>query len=111
MTSAPAGRPGHPAPSPPGTEPWQEFIPFLAFAPEVRKVIYTTNLIESINFQLRKVTKARGSFPTDEAAMKLLYLALRNISHQRGGEAGTGTHGWTAALNAFALQFPDRLPL
>lgn len=90
---------------------WQEFIPFLAFAPEVRKVIYTTNLIESINFQLRKVTKARGSFPTDEAAMKLLYLALRNISTQRGGEAGTGTHGWTAALNAFALQFPDRLPL
>lgn len=90
---------------------WQEFIPFLAFAPEVRKVIYTTNLIESINFQLRKVTKTRGSFPTDEAAMKLLYLALRNISTQRGGEAGTGTHGWTAALNAFALQFPDRLPL
>ena len=90
---------------------WAEFIPFLAFAPEVRKVIYTTNLIESINFQLRKVTKARGSFPTDEAAMKLLYLALRNISTQRGGEAGTGTHGWTAALNAFALQFPDRLPL
>ena len=90
---------------------WEEFTPFLAFAPEIRKVIYTTNLIESINFQLRKVTKARGSFPTDEAALKLLYLAIRNISTQRGGEAGTGTHGWTAALNAFALQFPDRLPL
>ncbi len=90
---------------------WEEFTPFLAFAPEIRKVIYTTNLIESINFQLRKVTKARGSFPTDEAALKLLYLAIRNISTQRGGEAGTGSHGWTAALNAFALQFPDRLPL
>jgi putative transposase len=88
---------------------WEEFTPFLAFAPEIRKVIYTTNLIESINFQLRKVTKARGSFPTDEAAMKILYLALRNISDQRGGEAGTGTHGWKTALNAFALQFPDRL--
>jgi putative transposase len=90
---------------------WQEFIPFLAFAPEIRKIIYTTNMIESINFQLRKVTKARGSFPSDDAAMKLIYLALRNVSTQRGGEAGTGTHGWKAALNAFALQFPDRLPL
>ena len=90
---------------------WEEFTPFLAFAPEIRKIIYTTNLIESINFQLRKVTKARGSFPTDEAAMKLIYLALRNISDQRGGEAGTGTHGWKTALNAFAMQFPDRLPL
>ena len=68
-------------------------------------------MIESINFQIRKVTKARGSFPTDEAAMKLLYLALRNISNQRGGQSGTGTQGWTAALNAFALQFPDRLPI
>jgi putative transposase len=90
---------------------WEEFIPFLAFAPEIRKIIYTTNLIESINFQIRKVTKARGSFPTDEAAMKLIYLALRNVSNQRGGHAGTGTHGWTAALNALALQFPDRLPI
>lgn len=90
---------------------WEEFTPFLAFAPEIRKIIYTTNLIESINFQLRKVTKARGSFPTDEAALKLIYLALRNISDQRGGEAGTGTHGWKSALNAFAMQFPDRLPL
>lgn len=57
------------------------------------------------------MTKARGSFPTDDAAMKLLYLALRNISSQRGGEAGTGTNGCKTALNAFALQFPDRLPL
>src|SRR3954468_16273846 len=95
----------------PAKRAWEGFTPFLAFAPEIRKVIYTTNVIESINFQLRKVTKARGSFPTDEAALKLLYLAIRNISDQRGGEAGTGTHGWTAALNAFALQFPDRLPL
>jgi len=90
---------------------WDDFTPFLTFSPQIRKIIYTTNMIESINFQIRKVTKARGSFPTDEAAMKLLYLALRNVSTRRGGEAGTGTPGWTAALNAFAIQFPDRLPI
>jgi len=77
---------------------WQEFTPFLAFDPEIRKIIYTTNMIESINFQIRKVTKARGSFPTDEAAMKLIYLALRNVSTQRGGHAGTGSQGWKRAL-------------
>lgn len=90
---------------------WEEFVPFLAFDTEIRKVIYTTNIIESINYQLRKITKTRGSFPTDDAAMKLIYLGLRNISSQRGGELGTGTWGWKRALNAFALQFPDRLPL
>lgn len=90
---------------------WEEFTPFLAFAPEIRKIIYTTNAIESLNFCIRKVTKARGSFPTDEAAMKLIYLAVRNLSPNRSGDLGTGTHGWTAALNAFALQFPGRLPL
>jgi putative transposase len=89
---------------------WEEFTPFLAFAPEIRKVIYTTNLIESINFPLRKVTKARGSFPTDEAAMKLLYLAIRNIGDQRGGEAGTGTHGWKNALNALPCSSPTVYP-
>lgn len=90
---------------------WEEFIPFLAFAPEIRKVIYTTNLIESINFQLRKVTKNRGHFPNDDAAVKLLYLALRNMKPERGGELGTGTYRWKQALNAFAIHFPDRLPL
>ncbi|WP_103021785.1 IS256 family transposase, partial [Mycobacterium avium] len=58
---------------------WAEFVPFLAFPVEIRKIIYTTNAIESLNYQLRKVTKARGSFPSDAAAMKLLYLAIRNI--------------------------------
>src|SRR3954469_18146870 len=72
---------------------WPEFIPFLDYPPELRRVVYTTNLIESINFQLRKITKTRGHFPSDEAAMKLLYLGLRNISSNRGGESGTGTHG------------------
>jgi putative transposase len=90
---------------------WEEFIPFLNFPVESRKVIYTTNQIESINFQLRKVTKNRGHFPNDDAAIKLLYLALRNINPERGGDLGTGTYGWKKALNASALHFPGRLPI
>ena len=86
-------------------------MPFLAFPVEIRKIIYTTNAIESLNYQLRKVTKARGSFPSDAAAMKLLYLAIRNINQKRGTSPGSGTYRWTEALNAFAIQFPDRLPL
>jgi putative transposase len=89
---------------------WEEFIPFLDFPVPIRKVIYTTNQIESINFQLRKVTKNRGHFPNDDAAIKLLYLALRNINPARGGDLGTGTYGWKQALNAFAIHFPGRLP-
>jgi len=90
---------------------WAEFVPFLAFPVEIRKIIYTTNAIESLNYQLRKVTKARGSFPSDAAALKLLYLAIRNINQKRGSNPGSGTYRWTDALNAFAIQFPDRLPL
>jgi putative transposase len=90
---------------------WPEFIPFLDYPPELRLVVYTTNAIESINFQLRKITKTRGHFPSDEAAMKLLYLGLRNISSKRGGESGTGTHGWKTALNTLVVLFPGRLPL
>jgi putative transposase len=90
---------------------WPEFVPFLDYPPELRRVVYTTNAIESINFQLRKITKARGHFPSDEAAMKLLYLGLRNISSNRGGESGTGTHGWKTALNSLVIHFPGRLRL
>ncbi|MGH3940262.1 MAG: IS256 family transposase [Pseudonocardiaceae bacterium] len=90
---------------------WPEFIPFLDYPPELRKVVYTTNLIESINYQLRKITKTRGHFPSDEAAIKLLYLGIRNISSKRGGDAGTGTWGWKQALNSLVLLFPGRLPL
>lgn len=90
---------------------WDAFIPFLDFPVEIRKVIYTTNQIESINYQLRKVTKNRGHFPNDDAATKLLYLALRNMNPERGGELGTGTYGWKKALNAFTIAFPDRLPI
>ena len=90
---------------------WDEFIPFLDYPPELRRIVYTTNAIESINFQLRKITKTRGHFPSDEAAMKLLYLGLRNISSKRGGESGTGTHGWKTALNTLVVLFPGRLPM
>jgi putative transposase len=99
---------------------WEQFIPFLEFPPEIRKVIYTTNTIESLNFQLRKTIKNRGHFPSDEAAIKLLYLGIRNLTgrHIDGtglarerGERGTGTYGWKRALNAFAVRFGDRLPL
>ncbi len=88
---------------------WAEFIPFLDYPPELRKIVYTTNAIESINFQLRKITKNRGHFPDKDAAMKLLYLGLRNISSQRGGDSGTGTHGWKVALNTLINLFPGRI--
>lgn len=90
---------------------WERFIPFLEFDPAIRKIIYTTNAIESLNYQLRKVTKTRGHFPTDDAVLKILYLAIRNIGHKRGGDLGTGTQGWKRALNAFAIAFPGRLML
>jgi len=88
---------------------WERFTPFLGFDPAIRKIIYTTNAIESLNYQLRKVTKTRGHFPTSDAVLKILYLAIRNIGNNRGGELGTGTHGWKQALNAFAITFPGRL--
>lgn len=88
---------------------WEQFTPFLRFPPEIRKVVYTTNLVESVNYQLRKVSKTRGHFPTDTSALKLLRLAARNISDKRGGDLGTGTQGWHQALNQFEIHFPGRL--
>lgn len=90
---------------------WETFVPFLAFPSEIRRVVYTTNAIESINYQLRKVTKNRGHFPNERAALKLLYLATRNITTERGGDAGTGTLGWKACLNAIAIYFPGRFTI
>ncbi|MGC0397150.1 putative transposase [Bradyrhizobium sp. USDA 241] len=79
---------------------WEHVIPFFAFAPEIRKMIYTTNAVEALNRSLRKIIKTRGSFPNDEAAMKLLYLAIRNAGiHWRRPVA------WTAAMGQFAIQF------
>jgi len=90
---------------------WDRFIPFLDFPPAIRKIIYTTNAIESLNYQLRKVTKTRGSFPTDDAVYKIFYLAFGNIGSTRGGPLGTNTQGWRQALNAFVIAFPDRIDL
>src|SRR6476469_5443171 len=86
---------------------WARVIPFFAHPPEIRKVIYTTNAIESLNMSLRKVTKARGSFPNDEAVFKLLYLALRNIAKKWT----MSVHDWKAALNRFAIVYENRLPV
>ena len=106
---------------------WERFIPFLAFPAEVRKVIYTTNGIESLNYQLRKIIKNRGHFPNDQAVVKLLWLAIRDIEDKRArlrakekglpkGERkapgrlvdGATVQGWRTALNALALTYPDR---
>ncbi len=82
---------------------WEHVVPFFAFAPEIRKMIYTTNAVEALNRGLRKIIKTRGSFPNDEAAMKLLYLAIRNAGvHWRRPIA------WTAAMGQFAIQFAER---
>jgi putative transposase len=90
---------------------WERFIPFLAYPPVIRKIIYTTNMVESVNYQLRKASKTRGHFPDDDAALKLLRLIARDITTTRGGTAGTGTWGWTEALNAFEIHFPGRLKI
>ena len=90
---------------------WEEFTPFLRFPPELRRIVYTTNVVESVHYQLRKVTKTRGHFPTDQSALKLLRLAARNITNKRGGNLGTGTHGWKTALNQLEIHFPNRLNL
>ncbi|MDN5764126.1 MAG: IS256 family transposase [Microlunatus sp.] len=108
---------------------WERFVPFLAFPPEVRKIIYTTNAIESLNYQLRKIIKNRGHFPNDDAVVKLLWLAIRDIEDKRARarakERGTPANkrkapprlvegavvpGWKAALNALAIAYPGRLP-
>jgi putative transposase len=84
---------------------WEHVTPFMAFPPEVRRVIYTTNAIEALNRQLRKAVKTKGHFPTEDAARKLIYLAIQNAVPQ-----WTRTRGWTKALLAFKIHFGDRLP-
>ena len=88
---------------------WEQFTPFLAYPATIRKVIYTTNMIESVNYQLRKATKTRGHFPDDDAALKLLRLVAKDLSTTRGGVAGTGTYNWKKVLNCFEIHFPNRL--
>ena len=84
---------------------WSRLTPFFDYPPEIRKVIYTTNAIESVNMSLRKLTKNRGSFPSDEALTKLFYLALRNISQKWT----MPIRDWKAALTRFTIQFGDRI--
>ena len=84
---------------------WEHVIPFFAFAPGIRKMIYTTNAVEALNRSLRKIIKTRGSFPNDEAALKLLYLAIRNA-----GMRWRRAIEWTKAMGQFAIQFGDRFP-
>jgi putative transposase len=107
---------------------WERFIPFLAFPPELRKVIYTTNSIESLNYQLRKIIKNRGHFPNDAAIVKLLWLTICNIEDKRARERekergklpnqrkaagrlveGQTTTNWKQALAQLALAYPDRI--
>lgn len=106
---------------------WEQFIPFLAFPPEVRRVIYTTNSIESLNYQMRKVIKTRGQFPNDAAVVKLLWLAICNIEDRRAAERakernqkrcrtapgrlveGLVVTNWKKALEQLALVYPDRI--
>ena len=83
---------------------WDKVIPFFAFPPEVRRVIYTTNAIESVNARLRKIIKTRGHFPSDDAATKLIWLALRNITEDWGRAA----NHWKSAMNQFAILYEDR---
>jgi putative transposase len=84
---------------------WSRIIPFFQFPPEIRKVIYTTNAIESLNMSLRKIIKTRGSFPNEESAFRLLFLALRNHCKK-----WTTIQGWREALNRFQILWPDRMP-
>lgn len=83
---------------------WDQVIPFFAFPPAVRRVIYTTNALESVNARVRKIIKTRGHFPNDEAATKLIWLALRNITSTWSKAA----HDWRAAMNQFAILYEDR---
>jgi len=85
---------------------WARIIPCFSYPPAIRRAVYTTNAIESLNFSLRRITKARGSFPSDEAAIKLLYLGLRAITRRWT----MPIPDWKAALNQFSILFDDRMP-
>ena len=88
---------------------WDDFVPFLAFPVELRKVVYTTNAIESLNARYRRTVKARGHFPTEQAGLKCLYLVTRSLDPTGRGKARWAMR-WKPALNAFAITFGDRFP-
>ena len=86
---------------------WEHVTPFFVFPPDIRRVVYTTNAIESLNMQLRKIIKTRGHFPNDEAAIKLLWLALRNVL----AKSVRAAFDWKSAMNQFAILFGERFTL
>jgi putative transposase len=95
---------------------WDRFVPMLDYPPAIRRVLYTTNVVESLNYQLRKITRNRGHFPNDDALFKLLYLGVINVLAKKRGSTredrpGPSTHGWKEALNQFEVFFPGRLDL
>jgi transposase-like protein len=87
---------------------WSEFVPFLDYSVEIRRVIYSTNAIESLNARMRRATRARGHFPNEQAALKCLYLTIRSLDPTGQGRQ-RWMNRWKPALNAFAITFGDRL--
>jgi putative transposase len=96
----------HPSISKSWRNNWERIIPLFSYPEDIRKAIYTTNAIESLNMLLRKVTKNRGHFPSDESMFKLLYLALKNITKK----CTMPIRDWKSALNQFSIIFESRLP-
>src|SRR5215211_2778529 len=88
------------------TEKWERIVPFLAFPPDVRRAVYTTNTIEALNRQIRKIIKTRGSFPNEDSARKLLFLAIT-----RAQRKWRHAYNWSSALTAFRIHFGDRIPV
>ena len=84
---------------------WLGIIPFFQFPPEIRKIVYTTNAIESLNMSLRKAIKTRGAFPSEDAALKVMYLALKKLTGK-----WQAIQGWKDALNCFAMLWQERFP-
>jgi transposase-like protein len=87
---------------------WTEFVPFLDYSPEIRRVIYSTNAIESLHARFRRATRARGHFPNEQAALKCLYVVVRSLD-PTGRGAERWMNRWKPALNAFAVTFEGRL--
>src|SRR3954453_8960369 len=87
---------------------WAEFVPFLSFDPEIRTILYTTNAVESLNARFRRSVKARGHFPSEQAALKHLYLTIISLDPTGRGRQ-RWTNRWKAALNAFSIAFEGRI--
>ncbi len=90
---------------------WTEFTPYLSFPPAIRTVVYSTNMVESINSRLRKATRNRSQFPSEQAALKVLYLAVREQINPKARDANHVAAHWKEALNQVSLCFEDRLSI